>query len=49
VTFDKPDALQTIAFKCAEAKRCNQLTVSNGRVQNLRFDRVEVKTGAPRP
>jgi CubicO group peptidase (beta-lactamase class C family) len=47
--FRAPFPIETVTYKCAEAKRCNSFTVSNGRVLNLRFDRIELKAGSLAP
>jgi CubicO group peptidase (beta-lactamase class C family) len=41
--FTAPFPIQSVTYKCVEAKRCNSFTVSNGRVQNLRFDRIKLE------
>jgi len=43
--FIAPFPVLTVAYKCVDAKHCNSFTVSNGRVLNLRFDRVKLETG----
>jgi hypothetical protein len=41
--FTAPFPIQSLTYKCADARRCNSFTVSNGRIQNLRFDRVKLE------
>lgn len=48
-TFVGPFPIQTMTFKCADPKRCNSFTIGGGRVQSLRFDRVEFQPRSSRP
>jgi CubicO group peptidase (beta-lactamase class C family) len=47
--FFAPFPIESVTYKCVDARRCNSFTVSNGRVRNLRFDRVKLEPGASLP
>jgi len=47
--FLAPFPIENLEYTCVDAKRCNSFTLSSGRVQNLRFDRVELTPSASRP